>query len=243
MLLARTLAISLWIFTGAVPVDTPLAGKNLSPFRAPCGDWLMAGSVAADPADEKKLAWTPGTEIAVNGANGKTAHLVTKAEYGDVEVHFEFMVPKGSNSGLYFMGRYEIQILDSWGVTEPHSGDCGGIYQRWRNDPGLDESKRGYEGCPPRVNASKKPGEWQSFDVIFHAPRFDDAGKKTAPAEFLRVMHNGVVIHEGQKLSGPTRAAMYDDEKATGPLMVQGDHGPVAIRNVRITRLDGEKKL
>jgi hypothetical protein len=148
--------------------------------------------------------------------------------------HIEFMVPKGSNSGVYFMGRYEIQVLDSWGKEEVIHSDAGGIYERW------DENRepKGYEGVRPRKNASRKPGEWQEFDVIFQAPRFDSDGKKIANATFIKVIHNGIVIHENVEVTGPTRAAMneYDPEQSKGPLMLQGDHGPVAYRNIWITR-------
>jgi hypothetical protein len=132
---------------------------------------------------------------------------------------------------VYFQGRYEIQILDSWGVKAPGSGDCGGIYERWKDD-------KGYEGRPPRVNASLPPGQWQTYDVWFRAPRFDAAGKKTADARFVKVVHNSKVIHENQTVTGPTRAAMFDDEKLLGPLMLQGDHGPVAYRNCWIVTGD-----
>jgi len=142
------------------------------------------------------------------------------------------MVPKGSNSGVYFMGRYEIQVFDSFGVAKPEHSDCGGIYQRWKEKDGV-----GYEGRPPKVNVSKKPGEWQSFDVTFKAPRFDADGKKIENAKFVKVVHNGKVVHENESLSGPTRAATFDDEKALGPLMLQGDHGPVAYRNLKLKKL------
>jgi len=201
-----------------------LIGADLSAFREPAGDWLIAADARLDPNDEKRLAWTSGAGVAVNGPKGRTKHLVTKAEHGDCRAHVEFMVPKGSNSGVYFQGRYEIQVLDSWGVAKPKSGDCGGLYERWKNG-------KGYEGTPPRVNASLPPGQWQTFDVWFRSPRFDDAGRKTADACFLKVVHNGKVIHENQRVTGPTRSSMSEDEKPLGPLMLQGDHGPVAYRN------------
>ncbi len=226
-----------WAAKREPSVETVMDFKDLGAFRAPTGEWSVVGGVAQDPNDEKKLVGTPGTGAALNGPNGKTAHLVTQAEFGDVEAHIEFMVPKGSNSGVYFQGRYEIQVLDSWGVEHPKYGDCGGIYQRWHEEPGLQDSERGYEGRPPRVNASKKPGEWQTFDVVFRAPRFDASGKKTADAVFVSVKHNDVLVHENQPVTGPTRAAMFNDEKPTGPLMFQGDHGPVAYRNIRIRTL------
>jgi hypothetical protein len=142
------------------------------------------------------------------------------------------MIPKGSNSGIYFQGRYEIQVYDSFGVAkDKYPGiECGGIYPRW-----IDNKEM--EGHTPRVNASRRPGEWQGFDVIFRAPRFDAAGKKTANARFVKVIHNGQVIHENIEVSGPTRAAPFEDEKALGPLMFQGDHGPVAYRGVCVARL------
>jgi hypothetical protein len=134
---------------------------------------------------------------------------------------------------VYFLGRYEIQVFDSWGVTQPKHGDCGGIYQRWddRREP------KGFEGHPPRVNASRAPGQWQSFDVLFRAPRFDASGRKTDNACFIKVIHNGVVVHENVELTGPTRASLFQDEKPVGPLMLQGDHGPVAYRNIWIVSL------
>jgi sugar phosphate isomerase/epimerase len=204
-----------------------LAAGDLGAFREDAGDWKIVGEVFQDPKDEQKLAWRDGTGAAVNGPKGRTRNLFTKHEHGDCEARVEFVVPKGSNSGVYFQGRYEIQILDSWGVKEPAHGDCGGIYQRWANG-------KGYEGRAPRVNASRQPGLWQSFDVVFRAPRFDASGKKVASACFVKVVHNGIVVHENQELTGPTRAAAFNDEKPTGPIMFQGDHGPVAFRNVYI---------
>ncbi len=169
-----------------------------------------------------------------NGETGRTSNLLTVASFGDVQAHIEFVVPRGSNSGIYFQGRYELQILDSWGVSAAGSGDCGGIYERWddKRDP------PGYEGHAPRLNASPPPGAWQSFDVTFRAPRFDGDGKKTANACFERVLHNGVLVHENVELSGPTRASAYQDEQSAGPLMLQGDHGPVAFRNVWLAPLE-----
>lgn len=203
---------------------------DFSQWRQPTGEWIIVGDTLKNPNNERLLVWKPGTGVVVNGVKGRTCHLFTKMEHGDIEAHIEFTVPKGSNSGVYFQGRYEIQVFDSWGVKKPKYSDCGGIYQRWRDN-------KGFEGRPPRVNASRKPGEWQTFDVIFRAPRFDKDGKKIANATFVRVVHNGKVIHENQEVTGPTRAAAFNDEKPTGPLMFQGDHGPVAYRNMRVRLL------
>ena len=199
-------------------------------------DWkdvLAAGLARDNPRLLRPMKGKGG--VIVNGPTGKTKNLVSKAEHGDVEAHIEFLVAEKSNSGIYFMGRYEIQVFDSFGKDHIAVHDCGAIYQRW--DPKRGKGKEGYEGHTARVNASRKAGEWQSFDVIFRAPRFDKDGKKTQRAEFVKVIHNGTVIHENVKLTGPTRGGMFNDEKATGPLMLQGDHGPVAYRNIRLRPL------
>src|SRR5207248_7595358 len=139
---------------------------------------------------------------------------------------------KDSNSGVYVQGRYEVQVFDSFGKADVAEHDCGAIYQRW--DPKRGKGNEGYEGHPPKVNASKAPGEWQTFDITFRAPRFDASGKKIANAKFIKVVHNGKTIHENVELNGPTRSAMSTEEKPTGPIMLQGNHGPVAFRNLRI---------
>ncbi len=218
--------------------DGLLAGDDITQWREPVGAWIVVSDAFLDRQDDKRLSTKPGTGVLVNGPEGRTTHLVSKAEHGDVAAHIEFMVPKGSNSGVYFQGRYEVQILDSYGVEEPTYTDCGGIYQRWHEEPALDDAKRGYEGHAPRVNASRKPGEWQSFDVTFRAPRFDAEGNKVENARFVKVVHNGQVVHENVELTGPTRASLFNDEKPTGLLMLQGDHGPVAYRNIRLTALE-----
>ena len=222
------------------PVDF-FAGENAlaENFRPPAGDWFVAADALVDPDDVKRLEARPGIGVVVNGMEGRTSHLVTKMEHGDCQVHIEFMVPEGSNSGVYLQGRYEVQILDSWGVEELKYGDCGGLYQRWNDAPGIEDSDRGFEGVAPRVNASKAPGEWQSFDITFRAPRFDDNGKKIKNALFEKVVHNGVVIHEDIERTGPTRSAMFNDEQTEGPIMLQGDHGPVAYRNFTVEALAG----
>ena len=91
---------------------------------------------------------------------------------------------------------------------------------------------KGFEGHSPRVNASRAPGQWQSFDVVFRVPRFDEDGRKIANARFEKVIHNGIIVHEDVEVTGPTRASAFNDEKPLGPLMLQGDHGPVAYRNI-----------
>jgi len=208
-----------------------LTGSDLSAWRKPTGQWQIAGDAFTDPANEMMLSGNPGTGIILNGPKGRTSNLLSRTEFGDIKAHIEFMVSKDSNSGVYFMGRYEIQVFDSWQKQSEYAGiECGGIYQRW------DESRnpKGFEGYSPRVNASRPPGQWQTFDIIFRAPRFDSAGRKVSNARFEKVIHNGIVIHEDVELTGSTRASTYNDEKPKGPLMLQGDHGPVAYRNISI---------
>jgi sugar phosphate isomerase/epimerase len=206
-----------------------LTGDDLSAWRGSTGDWTVVQDATLDPANEKLLTGKPGTGAILNGPKGRTVNLLSRQEFGDVRAHIEFMVSKDSNSGVYFMGRYEVQVFDSWQKQSSQPGiECGGIYERW------DESRtpKGFEGHSPRVNASKPPGEWQTFDVVFRAPRFDSSGRKIANARFEKVVHNGVLVHRDVELTGPTRASAYNDEKPLGPLMLQGDHGPVAYRNL-----------
>jgi hypothetical protein len=164
--------------------------------------------------------------VMLNGPTGRTCNLVTAAKHGDIELYLEFMLAKGSNSGVYLHGLYEIQIFDSHGSEEKmKSSDGGGIYHRWIGEMGVG-------GSAPRVNASRRPGEWQSYQAWFQAPRFDASGRKTAPAKFLRVLHNGVLVQQDVECEGPTRAHMAIPEAAQNPLMLQGDHGPVAFRHI-----------
>lgn len=215
---------------GGAENKVSLPGSDFSQWRGDTADWFVAGDSVQDPQNETLLKGKPGSGAIINGPTGKTQNILSKAEFGDVRAHVEFMVPKGSNSGVYFQGRYEIQVFDSWGVAEPHYSDCGGIYERWDDN----RNPQGFEGHGPRLNASKQPGQWQSFDVIFRAPRFDKDGKTIAKARFEKVMHNGVLIHADVELTGPTRASTWSDEKPVGPIMLQGDHGPVAYRNIWI---------
>jgi hypothetical protein len=217
-----------------------LAGWSGRQARGPAAEahaWRVAGGVTLDPQDETRLRIEPGSGVLVNGDEGRTVDLQSALEHGSCELHIEFCVPKGSNSGVYLQGQYEIQILDSWGTPEGELkyGSCGGIYARW-----IDETRTPYDGNPPRTNASRPPGEWQSFDVRFRAATFDAAGSKVADARFERVTHNGTVIHEDFVCTGPTRGAWRPTDVPAGPLRLQGDHGPVAFRNVRLRPLDGE---
>jgi hypothetical protein len=167
----------------------------------------------------------PGDRL-LNGPNGRTVNLVTDEKFGDLELYLEFLLAKGSNSGVYLHGLYEVQIFDSWGSWEPmKTSDCGAIYHRWIDGQGVG-------GSPPSRNASRRPGQWQSFQIWFQAPRFDAAGRKVQNARFLRVLHNGLSVQENVEVEGPTRAHMPLEEAPLNPLMLQGDHGPVAFRHI-----------
>jgi hypothetical protein len=209
-----------------------LAGpKGLEAWKKSTGEWFIAGEVSLDLKNARRLAAKPGTGILVNGRAGRTSNLVSKQTFGDMETHIEFMIPKGSNSGVKFEGLYEIQIYDSWGVKKPTASDCGGIYPRAELGPPYRHID---EGTPPRTNACRPAGQWQTLEVIFQAPRFDAGGKKTAHARFVKVVLNGQVIHENVDVKTPTGHVWRDKEIATGPLLLQADHGPVAFRAVRV---------
>lgn len=210
---------------------TKISLQNLNDFKPAAGNWQTVGDVFYDLKKGGKGKTRPGTGIAVNTPSGNQKdHLFTTMEHGDIELDLDFMMDKGSNAGVYLQGRYEVQLFDSWGVQNPKALDCGGIYERW--DESRPEGQKGYEGHAPAVNVSKAPGLWQHFKIVFRAPRFNEQGEKTANALFVQVIHNGVTIQENVEVTGPTRAAAFPDEKPLGPLMIQGDHGPVAIRNI-----------
>ncbi len=204
--------------------------------REPTGDWKRAGEAQPDPKNPQRLLphGGDGDTVIVNGPAGRSRNLVTKQSFGDLEAHFEFKIPKGSNSGVKLEGFYEIQIFDSFGVAKPNATHAGGIYPRAEMLPRYHHID---EGIPPRLNAAKKAGEWQTLEIVFRAPRFDAEGKKIKNARFDKVVLNGQVIHEGVDVKTPTGHAWKLKEVARGPLLLQGDHGPVAFRNIRVREL------
>ncbi|HEY1109871.1 MAG TPA: family 16 glycoside hydrolase [Opitutaceae bacterium] len=227
----------------ALPPE-PVSLQTAEAFRPLPPNWQLAGGLAGDPRHDKTLAVTPGTGVLVCNPGKEKAdrgHLLTAWEHGDIEAELEFLLTPGSNSGVYLQGRYEVQLFDSWGVRTPTSADAGGIYVRW--DAGRGKDKERFEGTAPRANAARAPGLWQKLRVEFQAPRFDASGRKTRNARFVKVALNGFTIHENVEVTGPTRAAAYNDEAPLGPLMVQGDHGPVALRHLSVKRLDAKADL
>ncbi|MHA4810220.1 3-keto-disaccharide hydrolase [Flavitalea flava] len=217
--------------------QTTLPLKDLSFFQEPGSNWKLAADVQADLSQDDVLSPKEGAGILVN-LPGKTGakDLFTKTNYGDVDIELDYMMAKGSNSGIYLQGRYEIQLLDSWGNVHPKSADNGGIYERW--DDTKPEGQKGYDGHAPRQNASRAPGLWQHLRISFQAPAFDAKGQKTANAKVLYVWLNGVLIQDNVELAGPTRGAIDNKETTAGPVRIQGDHGPVAFKNIIITGFD-----
>ena len=220
--LAAALAPLHGLAEDAAKAGMPFNGKNLQgwSFKNPQdrSKWTV-GKASLDATDPGKLKVEPGGEGAeLVNSQGGGVDIYSEEKYGDSVIELEVMVPKGSNSGIYVMGEYEIQVLDSYGKPQVGPGDLGGLYG----------------ASAPKVNAAKAPGEWQKFVIEFQAPRFEGE-KKTANAKFLKVTLNGQVIHENVEMKGPTPSGVSGKEAATGPLMFQGDHGPVAYRNIKIT--------
>jgi len=156
---------------------------------------------------------------------------VSKDVFGDCQLHVEWASPeevKGDsqgrgNSGVFLMGIYEVQVLDSYDNKTYFDGQCGAIYKQH----------------PPLVNACRKPGEWQTYDIIWKCPQFDAEGKLVSPA-FITVLHNGVVIQNHFQLEGDTpfdRAPEYKAHADKGPISLQYHGNPVRFRNIWVREL------
>jgi hypothetical protein len=224
--LAAALGVGL-IAATAAGVDgalQPFNGRNLDGWIARPGDGKSAwcvGSAKPDAADPRKFAVTPdGRQLINNTAgHGQSLDLYSTALHGDAVITLEVMVPRESNSGIYVMGEYEVQVLDSFGnAANPGPGDMGAIYG----------------AQPPRKPIYKAPGEWNTYEIHWQAPRFDAAGKKTANAKFIKVVLNGATIHENVEMPNVTPGGVDGKEKPKGALMFQGNHGAVAYRNIEI---------
>ena len=225
------------LLSTTLQAQTPLPLNDLSAFKTPSANWQITGDVTAALTENDVMHAVKGTGILVNLPEKKGAtDLFSNFIHGDVDIELDYMMAKGSNSGIYLQSRYEVQLLDSWGATNPKPGDNGGIYERW--DDTKPKGQEGYQGYAPRQNVSFAPGLWQHIKISFQAPRFDAAGKKTQNAKMLRIELNGVTIHDNVELFGNTRGAVANDEVALAPLRIQGDHGPVAFRNIVIKNYD-----
>lgn len=195
------------------------------------------GPVGGPPSDaivlfdgHDLLQWEGGENWVISDGYATAAKggLTSKQAFGDCQLHLEFATPakvEGSgqgrgNSGVYLMNKYEIQILDSYNNPTYFDGQCGAIYKQQ----------------PPIVNACRKPGEWQSYDIIFEAPKFDEQGNVVRPA-YVTVLHNGVLIHHHVELKGSTawdKAPAYEPHPDKLPLHIQFHGNPVRFRNIWI---------
>ncbi len=217
--------------TGDIP-STTLNLQTLNEFKPTGGNWKLASDVFYDLNKTGKGTLKSGTGIAVNDPTSAAKDpLTTNLEHGDLALEMDFMLAKGASSAICLQGRYLIRLADSWGVINPRGNDCGAIVERW--DESRPAGRQGFEPHPPTQNVSKAPGLWQHLTLVFRAPRFSTTGEKTANARVTNVILNGVTVQANIELTGPTRFAPFADEKPTGPLMILGDQGGVAVRNIR----------
>lgn len=202
---------------GSPPSDAKILfdGKDLSGWRG-----VRFGGDAKWDVRDGYIQVKPGT-----------GDIATKYEFGDSQLHIEWATPsvvKGQgqgrgNSGIFLMERYEVQVLDSFNNQTYFHGQAGSIYKQY----------------PPLVNASRKPGQWQTYDIIFSAPEFDEIGKPVKRA-LITVIHNGVLIQNNAEIHGNTwndRAPLYIAHGPKGSLKLQ-DHGDlVRYRNIWVRDL------
>ncbi len=207
---------------GAPPSDAIVLfdGKDLS-------NWLTQAKSKDGGTLEPQWKVVEGAIEVVPG----TGHLVSKQSFRDVQLHIEWAAPKEvvansqgrGNSGVMFFARYEIQVLDSFDNISYADGQAGAIYGQY----------------PPMVNASRKPGEWQIYDIVFEAPVFD-GGKVVKPA-YATVFHNGVLLHHRRAFLGPMRhkvSTEYQPHEDEGPILLQSHGNPVRYRNIWVRKLD-----
>jgi hypothetical protein len=163
---------------------------------------------------------------------GGTGDLISKEKFGDAQYHIEWAAPAEidgtsqwrGNSGVLIMSRYEIQVLDSWDNPTYADGQAGSIYGQW----------------PPLVNPARRPGEWQSYDIAFEAPRFEN-GKLARPA-YITVFYNGVLVHHRKEITGRMAhraVGTYAPHEPEEPLMLQDHDTLVRYRNIWVRRLKG----
>lgn len=179
-------------------------------------------------------AWTGGDKHKIDDDGGFTARggLQTKQGFGDCQLHLEWAAPKDAkgndqgrgNNGIGLMGgRYEIQVLDNFNNKTYFEGMAGSVYNQ----------------RPPMVNACRKPGEWQTYDILFTAPRFGEDGKVTKPA-YVTVLHNGVVVQNHTEILGSTfydRKNVYEKHADKAPLVLMYHGDPVRFRNIWIREM------
>jgi hypothetical protein len=160
----------------------------------------------------------------------RAGDMLTKEKFGDAQLHVEFQMPENiqgksqnrGNSGILLQSRYEVQVLDSYQSPTYADGQLGAVYGQW----------------PPLVNAARKPGEWQSYDIVFEAPKFE--GEKLVKPAYFTVFLNGLLLHNHKESMGPMvyrQVAQYTPQPAEDSLMLQNHSQPVRYRNIWIRRL------
>ena len=220
---ALLIALSSLAFAAEQKPIMPFSGKDLHGWKtkAPAerSKWAV-GQATLDPKDAKKIKLIADGSDMVN-AEGGGVDIYSDAKFGDCIIEIEVFVPKGSNSGIYVMGEYEVQVFDSFGkpADKMGTGDMGAIYS----------------AAKPTKNPIRAPGQWNKYVIDFRAPKFNDKGERTSKAKFVKVELNGEVLHENIEMNGPTPGGITGKEAPTGPIMFQGDHGPIAYRNIKIT--------
>jgi hypothetical protein len=214
---------------------TPVPPSVSTPRDAPPSD-AIALFIGKDASEWESIDGKPAKWQVTDGAliiEPGTRDIRTKRSFGDIQLHLEFRSPtpvrgegqNRGNSGVYFMGLYELQVLDSYENKTYVNGQAASVYKQY----------------PPLVNASRPPGEWQTYDVIFHAPRFAPNGAVT-PAR-MTAFHNGVLVQNNVALRGPTLykgKPSYAPHAPKLPLVLQ-DHGSaVAFRNIWVREISAQ---
>ena len=269
IMLGWNVATLSWVTAAEPPRDTPseqqfpaeagwkplFDGKGLSgwTFRNPRAKnvWIVCDQVRLDPSDSARLlpvgSGGQAGSVMLCGDDGRGSDIMTREVFADYQLHIEFTVPKGSNSGVYNRGLFEIQVFDSFGQSKPRWHDCGALYER----------------AFPRENLAKPPGEWQSYDITLKGKKLslawngktvyqdmdmrygetdreaferlnqENSTKPPALQVKLREENGRYVGYFGE---GGTRAGL-DGPDRPGPILLQGDHGPVAYRNILIRTL------
>ncbi|MEO0796836.1 MAG: DUF1080 domain-containing protein [Verrucomicrobiota bacterium] len=207
------------------PYVTPPAASESAPVSAPSDAIVLFDGSSMDQFGETEWKIVDGVLVAGKG------NIVTCKPFGDCQLHVEWRAPNPpsgnscsmGNSGLKFMYQYELQIFDSYSCKIYADGSAAAIYGQ----------------SPPLVNVSRKPGEWQTFDVVFTAPDFED-GELKKPGS-MTVFHNGVLVQQNTEILGPTthkNTKPYKAHKRRLPLMIQGHNSPVEFRNIWIRDLE-----
>ncbi|MDH6305457.1 hypothetical protein M2459_001910 [Parabacteroides sp. PF5-5] len=216
-------------------------GKNMKGWKyqdeKKANTWTATKAVYWDQKENPKLLVAKsasGDRIVNLPREGGAANIISTETAGDMELYVEFMIPQGSNSGVYVHGLYELQIWDSYGKEPRLQTDKTGALYHY-----IDRKTIGIDGqVIPLVRAERPHGQWNAYHIWFRAPRFDASGKKIENAKFIKVLLNGELIHENQERIGATTAALEIPEAAKNPVvMLQGDHGSVAFRNIYVKPL------